>query len=302
MKYRDQKTIIYIAVAIIVILGMLFGTLYDLEITKSLALDVDGAGNYSLKQNTFFKVLSVFGIWILPCILSFCLSVIGCLFLKSKNKKNGNIVLIISIVSLLLSITLMAYASIKTMKQFTITLEPLHYVVAIITTLVMTFLSFFVVFFQTKENLVKKLPQAFSTLIVGVALLIIVELLFKMVIGRIRPSALVELGSIDANFVPWYSIHPSAKDAFHSFPSSCVTYITFALSLCLFIPNYKINSRSYFIYNILMVLFIVLFMIGGICSGNHYLSDVAFGAGLGYIACEINKFVYCKFTEQKMYL
>ncbi len=301
MKYRDQKTMIYIIMIVIVIIGMLLGTLLDLEVTKALALDVDSTGNYSLKQNAFYKIFSILGEWSLSIPAAVCLSIIACTFFKSKNSKNSSIVLIISIISLLLTIIFIAYSSVSTLKYFTSTLDTLYYIVAIVMTLVLTFLVFYVVYSYPKKKLITVLPQAFTTILVILGLVVVMFIL-KTVFGRMRPYALVELGNIESNFVAWYNIHPSFEGAYHSFPSSHVSSITFLLSLCIFIPNYKLNTRTYFIYNTLFSIVIVLMMLSRIGYGAHYLSDVSLGLGIGFIASELNKYFYCKTIDKKMYL
>lgn len=301
MKYRDQKTIIYVSVLVLVVAGMLFGTLYDLEIAKVFLFSSDSLGNFTLNGNLFFKIVSVLGYWVLPVLGSFCAVVLARILLlgRSENIKNGKtdkVSLPVTIGMFLITLVFIAYSSVATVSSFVDKFDFWHYFICFIMAAVISGLIVYVIF-ATPVIKFKSVAYATITTLMTIIGLYIVCIVLSLIFGRMTPETLSHSGSIDISYRAWYQLSPSIKN--RSFPSIHIAQSVFMFSLPVFMTKYKINTRKYFIFNIAVLSWVVLLIFAKLCTGGNFLSDISLGFGIGFTFSELNKRLYLKLSEAK---
>ena len=300
MKYRDQKTIIYILVLIVVVMGILFGTLYDLEIAETLSFSQDNLGNYVAKNNVFFSIIITLSYWCVPIIGAFCAVVLARIILlgRSENIKNGkkDNSIIFTILLFLVSLVFITYSSVATISSFSDKMYFWHYFISILMSIVVAGLLTYIVF-ATPVVKFKSIAYGTITTLITIVAIYFVCGVFMLIFGRMSPANLAAMGDVETNYKAWYQLSPSIKN--RAFPSIHIALSTFLFSLPVFFSDYKVNSKKYFITNISVLAWIILLGFALLLTGTNYLSDISLGFALGFVANEFNKRFYLKLSESK---
>ena len=117
-------------------------------------------------------------------------------------------------------------------------------------------------------------------LVIGLTVLssILVPQFFKMIWERPRPYLV--FSGID--FQAWYiGLNLTLDNAYKSFPSGHSAVAASLLSLTVF--KMEMKNRTYKLLKFILFLYILMMMISRMIRGDHYLSDVLFGAVIPYL-------------------
>ena len=292
MSNRNQTTIIYIIAIVIVGLGILLGTLFDLDIAKALSFEQIGANTYILSGHWFFNVFNVVGTWIVSLFVCICCIIIAVNVLRKIELKSPAVLL--PLVLFLANIAILAYSSAYTMKKFAGSLDFWHYLVAIIMTIVISSLIFLTIVSVPRNKLMSYMYASISSL-VCIAVLFIIVMAIKFVFGRMSPVDLIRIGDVEGKYRAWHSVSPSFK--YTSFPSLTIALLTFMFSLTIFFNGKKEKNIGFYVYNILAIVLLIMFALSALFSGENYLTDISFAFGFGFLFSELNKLLFKKMTK-----
>lgn len=129
-------------------------------------------------------------------------------------------------------------------------------------------------------------PSALKRVSVVIVVTVLIEAILvqglKLLWGRPRFYAVLEDPSL---YLPWYMISGLASsDAFKSFPSAHASDAAVIMCLTLFEPVVSLLGKRRAILHMLVYAFMLCVMLSRIVIGAHFLSDVAFGAGITFCA------------------
>lgn len=290
-KFKWQILILFVF-----LIGMIFATFYDLQISKKLA-DVAQGSYYS--TNFFGRICEYFGV--VPVYL---LVAISCIVIyqnlnRRKNQKYGTLFKIFVIIMSVIILAFMAKKVFKYIGKFNGFEYRLGYVWDML-----AYLLFGVIITWLFIIATNKCSNAFLNNALCFAVIIIVTAsvsegithLIKPFACRARFRTLSAVGDYSL-FTPWYvfngEIKPSelmnalgiVEDGFKSFPSghsSSVATLIVLTALPKYIPSLNKKSNK-IILNVLIFGIICAVMYARILVGAHYLSDVLVGAFITFI-------------------
>lgn len=127
-------------------------------------------------------------------------------------------------------------------------------------------------------------PDAFDRMLATILLTVFLEIVLvqglKILWGRPRFTAVLEEISL---YQPWYVISgPASGEAFKSFPSAHASDAAVVLCLTLFGSLIPLSGRKRAFLHIITYAWTLCVMLSRIVIGAHFLSDVAFGAGITF--------------------
>lgn len=304
---RTKSFYIWLAVGIIIALGLLiFGTIFDLEISKSLA-DVKVGQYYT--TNFFAVFFEIFGESVIYVLVACALGIIFNYFIKHplKNKVFNIIVIVGTCIAGLVDTFYCLYKITKYLSFYTnIGLDVFRstlpcFALQILLGAIIEALVYFAFSKVKKENLPKLAIWALIVLFVcGISNVIVQGT--KLIAHRARYRAMMNEGYTNFEFfTPWYQIKGStfastfkgAGDYFKSFPSghSCSAASVFLLAL---LPNFiqKINTKKHrIILWVVASVYTLLVTSSRIIAGAHFFTDVFIGAGVPLLTTLLAKWL-----------
>ncbi len=292
----------YITLSVIlffIIVAIILGTIYDLQISKALA-DVDGSSYHS--KNIFAILGETFGENILYILLECSFAIIFFYLIKNPlNKKWLNVLLIIffviagCIVSFYCIHKTLNYISIYTSFGLdTFISSTIGLISVVVFSCVVSAITFLLFSKVKNETLHELVGWALAVLIISLISNAIVQGA-KLIFDRTRYRAMVYEGYNNFEyFTYWFqinsnkfaSVSPFVSDYFESFPSghTCAAASSFLLVL---LPTFYKKTDTYawkFFFIAFACIYTFLVGFSRIIAGAHFFTDVLFG-GLIAIAC-----------------
>lgn len=282
-KYKNLAIITHIGAIIAIIVLMVVGSLYDLQINHALS-----------NGNSFFGAFfSVVGEWpaygglVIACLILFRLPV-------SPIKKY--------IVMYRISIAVCMFGALAVWGiSGTDIIEIPHkiYFALVLACLVTLACVYFSRYIQP-ATAVRLAKWATFAIIVILASVIVINVL-KAVWGRMRYRAMLEVGSFDG-FTPWWEPQGGGSGEFKSFPSG---HSASAVNIFVFASLYDIVPRlkKYRVYAYaISIVFAVSVMLSRIVYNAHFLTDVVVGATLSYICYIVAKYTFLNKGKQELFV
>lgn len=288
-KFLTKKNLLYLSVAVIFIVLMAIGTVYDLKISGSLSgLSQSEDGTYSLSPNILAVIMGVIGRWTTPV-----LGAVSFLFveLNLRRKVTEKTRLILFFVFSVIAAAFMAYGSEKTIETIAGgKLYAGHWVIIVLMIIVLTALLRFIIENVPKKTVRKLFGPALFTA-GAVCLLLFSATFIKLVWGRVRLSELVAANSLDG-FTKWYK--PNFFSGSKSFPSGHTANAALLMLIPLWLGNSEKTRRKRTAVYFGAMAWSVVMGFSRLCCGAHYLTDVTFGFLIGFIVVEITYALYEK--------
>ena len=289
MKKTKNFYIILSVSIFFILVGLILGTIYDLDISKTLATVEEGS---YYTTNKFAILGETFGEDILYIIVECALAIIFCYLVKNPLKKD--------IFNTLLFIVLVVcggcvcfYAINKTLN-YMITHNLIHngeFYSSVLGKITVIFVSLsihaiiFFLFSKVKnEDLKALLGWAITVVVIAILSNAIVQGT-KLIFDRTRFRAMVyERDTTFEHFTPWYQINQNkfattsqyASDYFKSFPSghTCAASSIFLLTL---LPMFykKVDTKEWKIFfYVVAIIYTVSVAFSRIIAGAHFFTDV----------------------------
>ena len=283
--------------AVVFIVGMVFATLYDFEIsaflTKMKETDVDITMSFPIPS----LVIEIIGEWPATVLGAFCAAVIlrGLLKFKKTGTYVGAGVMAVLIFYIM-------YSSCEN------TIEDVHFlassdrsfggndiIIAIVATIITSLAIIAFALMMSQKTADRLFVPAIVCAAMLLCLLVGVNVL-KAFWGRVRMRELFELGDF-SGFTKWYV--PNLLSGSKSFPSG---HTANAVALGLVPLLYSKKQKRLMPYlpmltYILVGVWSVLVAFSRITVGAHYLSDVLMGAALAFIAVMLGHYFMKKIRE-----
>jgi len=276
--------------ALILIIGLILGSFFDLQISQTLFRERNGFG-------IFMSAFSLIPGYALFSIIG------GAMLANSKIQKNKGVRIFLYIIAV---IAILASSYLSGKEIFSLNgynKEGFGYLVlGCAICLVFQAGAFYLGYYLFKNSQNEKLWLALFILVVGLVIALIGgTVLFKAIMNRPR-YRLVQTGFEHIKFYNWferctnskgYIALGAAKEDFKSFPSGHAgASMLLALSLAFILPLAKPNLAKYSIWLFIGgVAYSLLVMFTRILVGAHFLSDVSMGGLLvvvfSYIANEV---------------
>ena len=281
--------------------GMMIATVYDYQITSALSGLQKENGVYSLNVKPVIKAIEIVGDWTTPVLAAFSAIVTEINF-RRKLKEKGRLIFFGA--TTVFSLGMMYYGSAKTMEVLSGgELSAVHYVAAVIITIVLSFLIRFVTENMSRKRIRKFFRAAFFTLAAVIVMLLSVEAV-KIFWGRIRMREIVTAaneGGIAAEkiFRRWYE--PEFFSGSHSFPSGHSAQATALLLLPLWLGKSDAVKKKKAVLTGFIGLWISVMCFSRLCAGAHFLSDVLCGFAISYVIVEITYYLYNKTYEESFF-
>lgn len=256
MKALIKKdNLLYYIVAIILVGLLLFGTFYDLEISKKIVTE----------PNPFNIFFESFG-WIVG--YSF-VPFLTCLFFfkRTKSRPLAYLYLIIGNIIGILGYTLTLKNGIDYLVEKNVMKEINIFLIALIG-LILTLITYFIGYYN-RRHYNKMVALTFITLALFITYLIGVELILKPLFSRTRFD---DMNGVYDSFTNWY-IRGNGGSSFPSGHTALSAIILFICCLPDIFKNMKINKKVLYIISLL---YIALMAFARIQIGRHFLSDVVF--------------------------
>lgn len=295
MNTKTKNILIISGISILVLIIAVLGTVYDLQISKSLA-DLQ-QGQYHSK-NLFAIIGETIGENILYVLLVSALCILF-FYLQNNpiNKKWLNICLQIGFC--LVSFAISFYCLHKTLDYIaTHTLfgldkfiaSTLGIIIIILASIIITILAFLLFSKISNENLKSLWKWALLVLVLAAASNLVVQTA-KHIFDRTRFRAMVFVGDAEFQYYDYWfkfnqnkfnSISIYAEDFFKSFPSghTCAAASSFFLILLpLFLPQTN-NKKWKAIFWSSASIYTFLVALSRIIAGAHYFMDVFVGGGV----------------------
>ncbi len=315
-----KKTIFYITsgvIAILLLIGLILGTIYDLQISKTLSsLEV---GNY-YSTNKFAIIGESVGEDILYLLLDISFAIVFCYLIK-KPLKNKYLNYATLILSFIIGGIIIFYGLNKTLNYFTLHqlisfglfLQTVWGKVCIVGSSILIHVVIFLLISLIKEENLKELfGWAVAVILISLVTNAIVQG-SKLIFDRTRFRAMIYEGQTNfENFTPWYVINTNKfastsqyyGDYFESFPSghTCAAASSFLLLL---LPCFYKKSNNYG-FKTFAIVFSVLYTgavaLSRIIAGAHFFTDVYISILVNLVVIFIAKvFIIDKYLINKKY-
>ena len=313
MSEKTKKIIIWSCAILVFITVAILGTIYDLQISKSLA-DIQ-PGQYFTK-NMFAIIGETIGENILYVLLVCALSILFFYLLRNPlNKKYLNIVLLVSMC--IISVVICYYCLNNSLEHLsTHTNNSLDNFLSSALGIISLFL-FSIAITACVLFLFSKVKNENILLLWKWALLVIILSALsngvvqgaKLVFDRTRYRAMVFSGDTDFQYYDYWfkfnsnkfsSVSPYAEDFFKSFPSghTCAAASSFFLILLpLFFPQTN-NKKWKTIFYLTAIIYTLLVALSRLIAGAHFFMDVFVG-GFTTIILTIIAYHLVKYLQSK---
>ena len=284
---------------VLLIVAVVLGTIYDLEISKLFA-DLPRGSYYS--SNIFAIIGEMIGENILYILLEVAFAILFYYFIKYPIKQKWlNVLLIIffALAGVLVSFycinKTLEYLSIYTNFGLDVYLENTMGKLSILAFSIVVDIIVFLLFSRVSKESIKELFGFAVTIIVVSVISNLIVQGAKLIFDRTRYRAMMCEGYDDFEYYTnWYQINTNKfasnseyySDYFRSFPSghTCAAASSFLLIL---LPSFyhKTNTTGWKItFTTFAILYTFLVGLSRIVAGAHYFTDVLFG-GLVTIVC-----------------
>lgn len=301
---KSNKLIYFLIFTVIFLAVFIFATIYDLQISQTLA-DLE-IGNY-YSANIYAIFFEIFGESILYVMLAMAFSVIFFnVFYSIKNFLKFPILILISV----LIIDLYFLGAYRIFNYLTNYFELSYNALVLIILLLISFIfAFFSIILlkNIKKELIFKLFW-FALLIIFVALIsnLTTQIIKGEIFGRMRYRAMSYINDF-SYYTPWYFFNDSTisqslnylglpTDAFRSFPSGHT--VACSISFCLiFLPKYfeYFNTKTGRFFSLVIPIFLTsLVGLARVIAGAHFLTDVLFAVYFVVLLTIVFEFVIYK--------
>lgn len=274
-KIKNASLSLYMIIisASIFIFGVIFGSLYDLNIAKSIYHPHNFVSYYTEYLGT------------LPAAIVFSLSGI-LLFLYFKNNKKIKGARIYQFLSLFLIIIAGVIWGYDTLNNY---LPNKIYAVIIGIVVIIPFSYLF--YLDLKRKYSDNFLRLALIIICSTSLSFVLTFGLKYLIVRPRFYYLLDIDRLDL-YRNWYSfsldksIYPNVTDStfIQSWPSGHSNFASLN-HLILIFPFIKKNKVNKHLIYASITIYSILIMAGRMIDGHHYLSDVSFGYFIGTASC-----------------
>ena len=304
---KSTKIILWIVGSAAFLAMLILGSIYDLQISKTLASLPDHS---YYTTNKLAQVVDTVGETVLYIIVDIALIII---FHRYKNIKMDKkwLRILFMIGSILLAVVVTAYAIYKIVGYLVIytELKPFLYSTLGLLLLIVLgaalLLGIFCIISLLKETTIEKLFKwAIAVLIVAAVSNGIAQAL-KFIVARTRYRAIMN-ESLDPEtyFTPWYMINKNKfastaaqyGDYFKSFPSGHCCAAASMFLFCL-LPCYVESTRDTLFYILapaVCTVYTLLVMLSRIIAGAHYFTDTLIGAGITIACILVYKAIFIK--------
>ncbi|MCI8388695.1 MAG: phosphatase PAP2 family protein [Clostridiales bacterium] len=276
MKSNKTKTIpAFAALALVWLAALVFASIYDLNISLTIADPMSGFG----------RALEIIGEP--PAILftSFNCALIIYYFLKKPNRARRDITLAaLSFIGMYGAAFYTIYQTFRYIAEYrsdvsskVIETGALEIILSVVICTAVCAIMLFGVSKLKYETLCRVSDTAVRCVFAAITTLVVIWC-FKLVWGRVRFR---QLDGDYTRFTPWY--HPNGFTGYFSFPSghtANAAVIFTAIYYLDFLPE-KHKKLKPIIY-LMLVLWILLLAFSRVAVGAHYLSDVLFGAAITF--------------------
>lgn len=314
-KNKIGAIIVALVVGVLFVVGLVFATKYDLDISKKIA---DLKPGVYQSQNVFGRIFETIGEMPLYIVSLFASSVIVSYFYRSgRVMRNVIIVIIFEVISIFVAY----YAFYKLFKYLNAhyefaskldwTAHLAYFVLGLIVVMGMNFLSK-----KYSDDFVNStIVPAFVTVATVITATFLTQVVLKIPAGRYRYCTMNALNDF-SYFTRWYEfngkISPTAemlaqgiaKDGMKSFPSG---HSNAAAMLIVFtMLPYFYSKANNFVYKVVswsgFSLYTLSVMFSRILMGKHFLSDVLVGVAITVICFYVCLFFLKRFFENKVRL
>lgn len=274
----------------IAILGIIFGTFFDLQISKSLVDTKSFLGGFveTLGESFAYSMIPIGGMLVFVGTYKMP---------KIWQKIIGYLVLVLSMT---ISTYFLGSSFCEGEYQYGITMKAwLGYTVAFLIMAAFAIIIFFVVD-QKQEKLLIKLG---AIILISMFLQFLVMHFLKAIASRPRYRYLIDsnINTVNDQFRPWYDFKPftATNDFFKSWPSGHTATAAQTLLLPILVTVLKAKSKSMELGLYLTGLFYTVFVaFARVEYGAHFLSDVSFGllfaSIMAYALCVLFECVHKK--------
>ena len=303
MKKRRALKYTVLLLAVFVVL-MVFATLFDLDISKKLA--VIEPGEY-FSSDGFSRFFEIFGEIPLYLFLSYALSVIfwnAVYFAKPVVKYPVCIVAGLLVAAVCYVVPVRIHHYFLELNETVLDGKNQGFVFDLLITVTLGALSIAGVMFTGKKNIKKQLSIAVIILFVAAASQLFTQGL-KLINKRVRYRAMNALGDF-SYFTPWYSINGFPEsfkgivdalgtgDAVKSFPSGHTTSagITFTLIAVPYVVR-KLNDKiGKIIFYTISIAYTAVVAYARVRMGAHYCTDVLMGGGIAFLMSALSVWLF----------
>ena len=313
MSEKTKKIIIWSCAILVFITVAILGTIYDLQISKSLA-DIQ-PGQYFTK-NTFAIIGETIGENILYVLLVCALCILFFYLLRNPlNKKYLNIVLLVSMC--IISVVICYYCLNNSLEHLSthtnnsldnFLSSALGIISLFLFSIAITACALFLFSKVKNENILLLWKWALLVIILSALSNGVVQGA-KLVFDRTRYRAMVFSGDTDFQYYDYWfkfnsnkfsSVSPYAEDFFKSFPSghTCAAASSFFLILLpLFFPQTN-NKKWKTIFYLTAIIYTLLVALSRLIAGAHFFMDVFVG-GFTTIILTIIAYYLVKYLQSK---
>ena len=313
MSEKTKKIIIWSCAILVFITVAILGTIYDLQISKSLA-DIQ-PGQYFTK-NMFAIIGETIGENILYVLLVCALCILFFYLLRNPlNKKYLNIVLLVSMC--IISVMICYYCLNNSLEHLSthtnnsldnFLSSALGIISLFLFSIAITACALFLFSKVKNENILLLWKWALLVIILSALSNGVVQGA-KLVFDRTRYRAMVFSGDTDFQYYDYWfkfnnnkfsSISPYAEDFFKSFPSghTCAAASSFFLILLpLFLPQTN-NKKWKTIFYLTAIIYTLLVALSRLIAGAHFFMDVFVG-GFTTIILTIIAYHLVKYLQTK---
>ena len=313
MSEKTKKIIIWSCAILVFITVAILGTIYDLQISKSLA-DIQ-PGQYFTK-NMFAIIGETIGENILYVLLVCALCILFFYLLRNPlNKKYLNIVLLVSMC--IISVVICYYCLNNSLEHLSthtnnsldnFLSSALGIISLFLFSIAITACALFLFSKVKNENILLLWKWALLVIILSALSNGVVQGA-KLVFDRTRYRAMVFSGDIDFQYYDYWfkfnnnkfsSVSPYAEDFFKSFPSghTCAAASSFFLILLpLFLPQTN-NKKWKTIFYLTAIIYTLLVALSRLIAGAHFFMDVFVG-GFTTIILTIIAYHLVKYLQTK---
>ena len=313
MSEKTKKIIIWSCAILVFITVAILGTIYDLQISKSLA-DIQ-PGQYFTK-NMFAIIGETIGENILYVLLVCALCILFFYLLRNPlNKKYLNIVLLVSMC--IISVVICYYCLNNSLEHLSthtnnsldnFLSSALGIISLFLFSIAITACALFLFSKVKNENILLLWKWALLVIILSALSNGVVQGA-KLVFDRTRYRAMVFSGDIDFQYYDYWfkfnnnkfsSVSPYAEDFFKSFPSghTCAAASSFFLILLpLFLPQTN-NKKWKTIFYLTAIIYTLLVALSRLIAGAHFFMDVFVG-GFTTIILTIIAYYLVKYLQSK---
>ena len=312
---KTKKIVLWSVVGIVLTTAAILGTIYDLQISKSLAQIND----YNYLSTSFFGILGeTIGENILYVLLVSAFAILFFFLLKKPLSKKWLNYILLSLFALA-SLVVCFYCINKTLEYIALHTSfgldefmesTLGLIVVILFSVCVDICAFILFNKLSLETLSHLWKWAVFVMFVAAISNGIVQGA-KHIFDRTRYRAMVFVGDTDFSFyTPWYQINTNkfhsvsafADDFFKSFPSghTCAAASSFAL---IALPTFlnKINTKK---WNIILwstaIVYTIFVGLSRIVAGAHFFMDVFVGGMITFATTMILLAIYKKFIQPKL--